>query len=243
MIVYGRYWKQQSIKKNFGDLIVPKLVEKFGHQYVISSSDSPFCFLGGASVLHPSWLNVISEPIIVWGAGARGSFKFELPENITFASVRGPKTREVLGVDCSLGDPGFLMTDLVPNIFQKDLEPALVTHYHDRIGSSKEVRRIIPTKITESQFEAVIARIARSKFCLVNSLHAAIACITYKVPWALCPILGKIDCPFKWLDLGEYLEIPILPVSNLRAGVHWYEKYGQRITPPDLAVIRQAYPF
>jgi hypothetical protein len=245
MKIYGRYWKQESSEKNFGDLVVPKLVEAYGHEYVPYkfSINAPFCLFGGASILHPRWFSEITSPLIVWGAGARGNWEMKLPENTTVTSVRGPKTRKLLSLDCPLGDPGFLMEDLVPNSFKKDLEPALVTHYNDKVGKCSEARRIIPTKIAYSQFESVIEQIARSKFCLVNSLHAAIACIVYDVPWALCPIMGQVDTPFKWEDLGEYLEIPIFPIHTLRAGELWYSKYGQRFVKPDVEAIRKAFPF
>jgi Polysaccharide pyruvyl transferase len=87
-----------------------------------------------------------------------------------------------------------------------------------------------------------VERIAGASFVLTGSLHGAILAQAYGVPWAAYDD-GYVDAPPKWLDWGAYLGIPIAFVTDLKAGMGWWQTTGAQGRIRDIEPLLAAFPY
>jgi cytochrome c-type biogenesis protein CcmH/NrfG len=173
--------------------------------------------------------------IAYWGCGARDSHKIrpDLLERCRFFGVRGPLTRDLLGLpaDTVFGDPGLLLplirpaaagkarhgkTVCIPHIFEpkSDEELAAIT------GAELVIRaEIAPTLKALGQ---LIDQITGAEFVLAGAMHAAVIAHAYGVPFAFFDT-GHLDIPFKWRDFAASIGIPVVFIDNLQDGRTAYE--------------------
>jgi hypothetical protein len=90
-----------------------------------------------------------------------------------------------------------------------------------------------------------VREIVSSKFVLTSTLHTAIICQAYGVPWALCLAEGdRLNFPDKWKDFFEYLGIDGQEnaVRNYGQGLKWWEEVGLKAKTRDLRPLLDAFP-
>jgi len=201
----------------------------------------------------------------VWGQGnGRGAHRAvdmrldRWRDNITIHALRGPLTKRVSHFegDVPLVDPGFLLPRFFPpNEMIEGCTGVLYVPHHantrrvdsdgvDSIGAESILNVMLPRK----QLQSLMHRLASAEFALVNSLHAFIFCLAYKVPCAICLMEHeRLDMPDKWRDVLESLGRPedeSLPVvKDIDEGWRWWQDVGQHITIPDTTPLLEAFPF
>lgn len=231
------YWKPSANRRNFGDYISELFLERMLVAPRIRASRYR---LIGSIIDNENIARDLGEikdggSIAYWGCGARENLKIrpDLLERCEFFGVRGPLTRDLLGLpsDTVLGDPGLLMplirpaapaklrhgkTVCIPHIFEpkSDEELAAIT------GAELVVRADIPS--TLKALAQLVDQITGAEFVLAGAMHAAIIAHAYGVPFAFFDT-GHLDIPFKWRDFAASIGIPTVFVDNLQDGRTAYE--------------------
>jgi succinoglycan biosynthesis protein ExoV len=134
--------------------------------------------------------------------------------DVTYWCVRGPLTCALLGLppDTAITD-GAIVTPLAPG-FPPRATPGdavlIVPHFQtldfpgwDQVAAQTGFELLDP----RADPHAVIARIARARLVLTESLHGAILADTYGIPWRVFGTSGNFGST-KFLDWCQSLEIP-----------------------------------
>lgn len=216
------YW--WDMKKNFGDLIGPWILEELTARPVHNtigqpSSDSAIMTVGSLIT------GMQRSGMTIWGTGLIAPLsastikrlKARKPEAIL--AVRGKCTRKQLmdeldwDVPEVYGDPALLM----PYFFQPSLKrpperPGLsvIPHYsHKRLLTRDHIKQFggYPIEV-QRQAEEVITEIALSDVVISTSLHGLILAQAYEVPWVWLRIIDKdlIGDEFKFEDFFTVLK-------------------------------------
>lgn len=173
---------------NFGDELTPWLLPRFGILPVLRQAHTAK-FLGVGSILE---MAPLESEAIVWGSGLMHGQPRTMP-NATFLAVRGPLTRDLLGLPSStpLGDPGLLLSNYIPRPMSSG-KVALVVH-----GSHDLSKNAAHALLERNQGEAihvrtdqpigrVVSQIASAAIVVSSSLHGLIVADSYGIPavWA-----------------------------------------------------------
>ena len=86
-----------------------------------------------------------------------------------------------------------------------------------------------------------------AEFVLTGSLHVAILCHGYGIPWALCHTEGeRLNLPPKWWDLFEFFGVDPDPekhiVHNITEAREWWDMTGSKIPKPDVNQLIESFP-
>jgi len=208
------YW--WSSRKNFGDLMTPALLLKYGYAPVYRKKHHADLLCVG------SILDGVSDNFCgkVLGAGLIKDQELRLP-NASILAVRGKLTRERLGLGKSvpLGDPGLLADKLVVGSVSKEYSFGLVPHYMDKhnpvvSGLVKAYGDEICLIDAESYPKEVISSIAKCEFILSSSLHGIIAAHSLGIPAIWVKLSNSVvGNGFKFRDYASSVEIELDPVE------------------------------
>lgn len=253
------YLIKHDTVQNFGDYL-PEILAKELLGYPRIDADE-FRLIG--SVIDDRWIrrdlrriNGHQDGLIAfWGCGKRGPGPLhdKLRRHARFFGVRGPLTRDALGLpaDTVLGDPGLLApifhppnrhdatagrTICVPHIQDPRAPDELLASagtdllVHPRIASS------------EAALRDILDRIASADFVLSASLHGAIIACAYGRPFAFWGN-GHLDIPFKWDDFAGSVGISSRFAANLAEGRAIYREQQASIRVPPLAPMLRDCPF
>ena len=190
--------------------------------------------------------------IVYWGCGMRNSSPIpeQLKESCEFFGVRGPLTREALGLPTTMpiGDPGLLLPIIYkPNVSKMEGKTICIPHFSERNDSkiieiSGADELVSPAVQDRGELQLLLDSIASADFVLCGSLHAAIVACAYDRPFAFWDT-GFIDIPFKWADFAASLGIEAQFVSNVQEGLEFYRGVRERIQKPKLSQIIGCCPF
>lgn len=228
-----KWWKQNSEIQNFGDYISAYL-----HYRILENKPD------ASSNTHRSIGSVICNPVIkddinngaseisFFGCGARGNkLNEDLKDFCRFGSVRGPLTRDLLGLasNTKLGDSAFILSELYsPKKKSEGFKDTLVTHFNEErlqedLLATTGAKRVVSSKCFRNfpSLEGVIDDIASSSFVLTSSLHGAIIAYIYKVPFAFWDS-GDVNVPFKWKDFSLSIGFECKFCKDLDEGKEWY---------------------
>lgn len=189
-----------------------------------------------------------------WCCGTRGVHELptDLKSRCDFWGVRGPLTRDALGLDADmvLGDPGFLL----PLLYQPERRPELcgktgcMPHY-SAVHRAEDLRASVgadfvlsPSVCTDEDLESLIDQIASMDFLLTASLHGAILACAYGVPFAFWDY-GEIDVPFKWDDTCALMGIDCVFHTDIESAKSWWEAQSAKLKLPALLPMLKACPF
>ena len=261
------YWNEERSYVNFGDYITKVLLNEFGYKSVeycnagsLNVLDKyDFCLLGVGSNLNKNTLDRLNiRELYIWGQGKGFGEYFDINaepyiKKVKIFAVRGPHTiRQLkLNVDTPLGDPGFLM----PLFYRIRRDPSqykvtYIPHWSNRANRNVKkdkvgAERSVDIKCNKRRFFSKLKEIVSSKFVLTNSLHAAIICHAYKVPWALCLVAGdELNFPDKWNDFFEFLGLDSTgnSVKNYSEGLKWWDDVGSKAKIRDLLPLLNSFP-
>lgn len=201
---------------NFGDDLSPWLFSLSIPEWR-DVADDDHCIFGVGTILTERTLAKFPKPIILGSGGTKKTVPSRsVLEKCDFISVRGPLTRDMLGLphNILLGDPAIYIPRLLdPSTPCGGQKTAFVPHHLTLAGPmGGEIRRAVEQEldikvISPSQdFRMVVNHIRSASLVLTESLHGAIIADTFRVPWcavAFSPVFNS----FKWLDWGRSVGI------------------------------------
>jgi Polysaccharide pyruvyl transferase. len=160
----------------------------------------------------------------IWGSGALRPMNTDFVDHIRVAAVRGPITRELLGLKTDVfGDPGVLMSLVLDEKIAKTGRIGVIPHFTkisetaERLaGLGDEVMIIDPAQ--ENHLD-VVRQIAGCEAVFSSSLHGLIVADAFGVPNVWLDPDGNHDCArLKFYDyaagVGRVLPLPI-PVEQI----------------------------
>jgi hypothetical protein len=193
--------------------------------------------------------------IAFWGCGLRSDEELDpvLLAHCAFLGVRGPLTRDVLGLKEStpLGDPGLLMPCLYTPRPSKAFEgkTICVPHFLDKksdealLAMSRSQTILRPN--LPGNMESVLSftdAIAGARFVLAGALHAAIVACAYGRPFAYFDS-GYIDVPFKWADFAASIHMPCHFATTVEEGLRVFELQSSQYKKPPLIDLLTCAPY
>jgi hypothetical protein len=238
------YWRKGMPSQNFGDYLSEMLYEALCGRSRRTAPPHDFAQLFLIGSVISKWhittaLKAIQDDgrtkIGFWGCGMRDNTPIDpnLLARCQFMGVRGPLTREALGLpkDTPMGDPGLLM----PLIYQPKTHTVhrgrtlCMPHFLDPLSKPDLLRMTGADAVVRPGIRArrhalldTIDAIADADFVLAGALHGAIIACAYGVPFAYFDS-GYVDAPFKWRDFAAVLSIPPSFVTNVASGRSLYD--------------------
>lgn len=217
------YW--WDMKKNFGDLIGPWILEELTARPVYNTIGQLSSTVGACMTVGSVITEMQRPGMTIWGSGliaplstaAIKRLKPREPEAIL--AVRGKHTRKQLmnelGWDVPevYGDPALLM----PYLFQPETKRPLdrsglsvIPHYsHKAVLSHDHIKRFggYPVEV-QRQAKEVITEVALSDVVISTSLHGLVLAQAYEIPWVWLRITDKTLAgdEFKFEDFFTVLE-------------------------------------
>lgn len=249
---------------NLGDYINVFLFEQMGYEVALvkhySKKKVDFLVLGVGTCLDKMHLEdmiynkKVRKNILVWGSGVRDKNEINFLKNLQESkklkifALRGLVSKNLLAPkkNIPLGDPAFLLPMFLKLKRKNDGKVTYIPHYQNQ-KNLKEKMKILGAedyfdiRIPKKKFIGATKRIVNSGFVLTNSLHGAIICQAYGVPYAPCILPGeKIDSYLKWEDAFSWLGIweDFRFVKNYREGRIWWENVGSKVKINKKSMIR-----
>lgn len=236
------YWQEEATLQNFGDYLTEYLVEHLFLRTPLQRRDVRLIgsYLDDGLIAQSIDRHVAKDPrqgaaLLAWAGGLRepGGITQAQRPNVEILSVRGPLSRQDLGLDtsCPIGDPGLLLPALYSPQVQQDFvgHTLCVPHFLDArsvqellavSGADHILRPNIPKSLVN--IEHFVDALTSASFVLCGSLHAAIVAAAYGRPFAFWDN-GTIDIPFKWKDFAASCDFPCGFQTNVRNGRAFYE--------------------
>lgn len=190
------WWSKRKIenseKENFGDFLVPYLLEKTTNemfQWVRPNSNRKFLIIKKKHFLIiGSVLGVATRHSVVWGAGIIKSS--QIVKKATFYAVRGPLTRKrLLELGCNVpeyyGDPAILVAIFNRKRKSKSYCLGVVPHFVDHDVAEKTYKGIEGVKVINlltNNPQEVIDEISACSYIISSSLHGLIVAHSLGVP-------------------------------------------------------------
>lgn len=277
------YWKNGTNILNLGEQLAPKIVNHFGIECKeISKSqkhydhkawgDRCIFLIGSELVGHRFSKKTVYEEaacssLHVWGMGAGSDLDLksrvsqDIYAKIKIHAVRGPISQKIIGLgpDLPMGDPAFLMPEILPMNQSPTGGITYVPHHSTLSSVNRNIDDIlndiganeyINVVFKKFHFQDVFEKLLSSKFVLTSTLHTAILCVSYGIPWAPIQIPGEVvggkHHPLKWLDVMKWLNISdeqFYFVKDYKSGIAWWESVGSKIKIPDLEPLAKSFPF
>ena len=209
---------EDSKYENFGDYLVPFLLEKFTNQKfkrVEPNTDYKFrWFKKKHYFIIGSILSSATSHTIVWGAGIIK--RDEFVQSAKFLLVRGPLTRKRLlslgyAIPEKYGDPALLLALLNQNKTSKKFKLGIVPHYVDFEKANNVYKNEINVTVIDlctNNPQSIIDSISDCDFILSSSLHGLIVSHTLNIPALWVKISNKLyGDDVKFQDYYESLDL------------------------------------
>jgi hypothetical protein len=207
---------------NFGDEMSPLLFRALGYRVTwapLSSAD----VTGVGSLLDLYLWARQPTTAVVWGSGLRAASTAQAREVIrrsvgTFAAVRGPRTRDALGlpVNTPLGDPGLLAPALLDGkTSRRGTHAVVIPHFrtwsHGASRSQLKALTSLGYRVVAPNQDPVdvVQAISNSAIVYTSSLHGLIVADALGVPAALVRFANSElsrEPEFKYLDYFESVQ-------------------------------------
>jgi hypothetical protein len=262
------YWLKGQPIQNFGDMLSETLFDALTRKGLFDwmqrrmTEDYDVVHLIGSCISD----NQISKDleyvrgaggkrIAFWGCGLRTDepLRPALLAHCEFLGVRGPCTRDVLGLPKStpIGDPGLLMPYVYTPTQHKGFagKTICVPHFHEKKSDDDllaisrcemVLRPNLPASV--ASISTFIDALVSAKFILAGALHAAIVACAYGRPFAYFDS-GYIDIPFKWADFAASIAIPCRFVKTIEEGSNCFKLQSNRCKIPPLTDLLSCAPY
>lgn len=248
--ILTHHWQMGQTRLNFGEALVPSIVEHFGFRYLpdlpIHSHRSKFKLLTISSEFNCNFIAKLSRQqhhVVVWGSGySEGGIPARTAADIR--ALRGTRTMELLGInDVVTCDPGFLIAEIFPNESSPTKGELWAPHWSNRKRIGWAGTELFDVEVRRSKLREEIDRLCQSSFIYTSSIHVAVACMAYRIPFATCLAdEDTINKPFKWADLWSTLNVPHLWCRSKETAHNWYDAFGSKIQLPNLDLLKAAFP-
>ena len=254
------YWLKGDDQQNFGDYLSELLFdcafaaakeEVAGYRLIGSVIEDRIIFDDFREVSARD-----QEKIAYWCCGARSErpISSDAYHKCLFAGVRGPLTREVLGLPrhTTVGDTG-LLTPLLhapTTSLTTAGKTVCVPHFYDTKSDDELITLSLADAVlrpfirnTTYDLLRILNDIASADFVLAGSLHAAIIACAYGVPFCFWDN-GLVDLPFKWRDFASSVNFRPCFVETVPEGKRAYDVLIRpRLRLPPLFPILTVAPF
>jgi pyruvyltransferase len=228
------YWQGGDTGKiNFGDTIAPLILETITSRSVTFADPYNCDMIAIGSLLNKivrrRWKRLLRlnfQPITVWGTGSLSSHALAQNFKLRPLAVRGPKTREAMGLPSSvpLGDPGLFVDRLAPRT-TKFARWGIIPHIVDFDlpiikALCERNRHTSLINLADPDVVGIVAQIAACDFVISSSLHGIIAADALGIPnirMSLSENIAGADWKFAdyLLSVGRSVSSPIVPSFNL----------------------------
>jgi hypothetical protein len=250
--ISAHFWRHLQPTWNFGEALVPLILNHLGYQWSVERHTEKPTLLMIGSELRANFINQLrlqGHTPVVWGFGWSHS---QIPKGVDIRAVRGPLTASKMQVDCPQGDPGFLVSRAFPRqAYPESGKVLYAPHWHNRkLGSQGAGETFFDVEVKAGGNFASIAnaqfridQLCSAEFVMTSSLHVAITCIAYKIPFA--PAIRhpeQIDKPNKWADVSAWLGSPLEFSTTDEAAHDWWERVGSKIEVPVLSPLVDSFP-
>lgn len=243
---YLEYWRRDEPTLNFGEAMIAPLLAGLGIEHDPASDEVLFTLGSEFCEENINTTLASSSRIVVCGYG----WSHSTPPSIEFQrryleiyALRGPVTSRALGrLDVPLGDPGFLL----PEVLSLRCAPhhgkiIYAPHWHNRSREAWAECEMFNVEVRQEDFIGRAAYLKGSRFVLTNSMHVAIFCLAYGIPFAPALRPGEhCDKPRKWEDVFEWLGIPLVWHTDFQTASIWYSDVGSAKLP-DLTPLLKAF--
>lgn len=249
------YWTQGRDLLNFGDALTDLFLRDLFAAPVVRAD--LFRLVGSCiapAIIDQDRMRLAKPDGVVgfWCCGARSADPLppSTREGCLFLGVRGPLTRDALGLPAStpLGDPGLLL----PLIHTPSPTAATVgrtlclPHINDPLDADALLAlsgtdMILGPEVADLDgLSRLLDDIAGAEFVLSGSLHGAIIAAAYGRPFAFWDT-GHVDVPFKWRDFAASIGHDGAFVKTLEEGRAHHAR--QALSLPPYAPILGCAPF
>jgi hypothetical protein len=265
------HWRNNKELLNLGEHFTTLLVHYFGYETQhyddirerCGLKDFKFCLMVIGSELHKEQIDALVVPEVhVWGQGKGVSgeyYDFDIhnmpySKKVKIFAVRGPYTARQLKLDPTIpqGDPAFLLPYLFPiQTSLGDGKIRYIPHHRNRCSIEEKLNLIgadefVDIMIRRDLLFKTLRKITSSKFILTNSLHCAIICHSYSIPWALSLVDNEeLNMPDKWRDVFEFIGIygNFATVKNYKEGYQWWNDVAKNAKIPSLYPLINSFPY
>jgi len=262
------YWLKGHAIQNFGDMLSEKLFDGLKRRSLVNWMQGRM--IGDYDVVHLIGSCISNyhiakdleyvrgaggKRIAFWGCGLRSNepLRPDLMAHCMFLGVRGPLTRDVLGLpkNVALGDPGLLMPSVyTPTLCEAFADKTIcVPHFleiksDDDLLAMSRCQMILRPNLSSSQesIPRFIDALVSARFILAGALHAAIVACAYGRPFAYFDS-GYIDVPFKWADFAASIAMPCRFVKTVEEGAYVFQRQSDGCRMPPLADLLACAPF
>ncbi|NLB82187.1 MAG: polysaccharide pyruvyl transferase family protein [Clostridiaceae bacterium] len=185
--------------KNFGDMLVPIILEWLGYKtrYVEGKVQGKLLCIGSELAGGQK----LQKNDVVWGYGAKFDKPIAVPSGATILSMRGPMTAKLVQnytVPKVYGDPAVLLPLIYKQEVTTQYDVGVVPHYIDKPFFKITNHHLIDI---QSDPYSVIDEICKCRVVVCTSMHAAIVAESYGVPAVWLKVSDKIGgLEFKWND-------------------------------------------
>ncbi|MCL2371403.1 polysaccharide pyruvyl transferase family protein [Candidatus Saccharibacteria bacterium] len=190
----GKQLKTFYFKGNFGDILTPYLLEMLHPDIRVShvehGSIDQAEFIGIGSIME--WALTIKTPVTIWGSGLMlpDSTHIAAP-NHNLLAVRGKLTAERLGFQGALGDPGLLVSTIIP-ARPKKYKYGFIPHYVDKkLPSAQKILELPDVRLIDvvncnqedSAFcQQFLEQVAECETIISSSLHGVVVADAFRIP-------------------------------------------------------------
>jgi hypothetical protein len=254
----SRYWLDNQDVINLGDYITELLLQALGYKFVRyphpEAANQGECLFCIGTTLCSRWIRDIPTPdrVVIWGAGYWGDEQVKaLLPRLDIRMVRGPITRQFVGKDVPIGDPGLLLPLFFPASALRNQKVLAVPHCNNLAAYAKKERslpggtEICSCMVKKSNWWERAGMILAAEFVITNSLHTAILRQAYGLPWAFwLHRQDSWDKPVKWYDWFGSLGLPApQPSRDLDGCRRWWETVGKFGQSPPLEPMLKVFPY
>ncbi len=207
------YWYRDI--KNFGDLLTPFLLKHYGYEPVFSSpSKASFVSTGSNLDIFPNDFQGL-----ILGSGFIDENSDRLFPQASILAVRGLLTRKKLkrGKEVKLGDPGLLISTLLPKKEGKIFKVGILPHYAEKkdpkyLRLSQSLEKQIKIIDVQQEPQRVLTLIAQCQTILSSSLHGLIAADSLHIPSRWVGSQNLLGGRFKFDDYYSSLSLREKPL-------------------------------
>lgn len=245
---------------NFGDEMSPLIFRALGYNVTWAPLDSAEV-TGIGSLLDLYLWSRRPTSSVVWGSGLRTAPTPESREVVLrsvrrFAAVRGPRTRDALGLplDTALGDPGLLAPALIDGRrLRRGTHAVVIPHY--RVWANPESRSQLKALVAQGcrlvapnkSPADVVRAVGGAAVVYTSSLHGLIVADALGVPAALMRFPGpqlsgepefkymdyfdSVQSSPHWIDVGEIGSARALLIDQIEAASELRQRSAAALRP------------
>lgn len=171
---------------NYGDTLTPYLLKQFWNLDITHTDDvTQADLIGIGSILENC--TKITQPTAIWGSGfMRIGKPITPPPQATFLAVRGNLSKNrIPNFDGPVGDPGLLVSKIIPSPTEKVYHIGFIPHYIDWYDDLTKYIKSLPNihyiNVAQSP-ETFILEVTKCNYILSSSLHGLITADSFQIP-------------------------------------------------------------